>query len=186
MPNGSEPLPFAAAAPNPLATRIATSLAEGGYAPSMTIVRPGADLAEALCRSQARIVFASAAAQDQPIAELLRSVREYDRALPVVMVAEPREEESAIEAMRAGARDYVVTDHLHRLPAIVERELREAEWRREHVRFEARLQETQRLESIGLLAGGVAHDFNNLLTGIPGNSSMALDAVPRSSPARKM
>jgi nitrogen-specific signal transduction histidine kinase/CheY-like chemotaxis protein len=69
---------------------------------------------------------------------------------------------------------------------VVERELREARWRREHARFEARLQQTQRLESIGLLAGGVAHDFNNLLTGILGNSSMALDAVPRSSPARKM
>jgi signal transduction histidine kinase len=102
------------------------------------------------------------------------------------MVAEPFEEEAAIEAVRAGARDYILTDHLHRLPAVVERELREARWRREHARFEARLQQTQRLESIGLLAGGVAHDFNNLLTGILGNSSMALDAVPRSSPARKM
>ena len=186
MANGSEPLPFVVIAPLPLARQIEKSLAEGGYSPAMTVLQPGDDLAAVLRDNQPRIVFACCAGKDVSVADLLRDLREYDRSLPLVIVAEPREEEAAIEAMRAGARDYVVLDHLNRLPAVVERELREAEWRRERVRFEARLQQTQRLESIGLLAGGVAHDFNNLLTGILGNSSMALDAVPRSSPARRM
>jgi two-component system, cell cycle sensor histidine kinase and response regulator CckA len=52
----------------------------------------------------------------------------------------------------------------------------------ERQRLEAKLRESAKLESLGVLAGGVAHDFNNLLVGILGNASMLQQDVPDSSP----
>jgi len=42
----------------------------------------------------------------------------------------------------------------------------------EQKKLEAQIQQVQKLEAIGTLAGGIAHDYNNLLMGILGNASL--------------
>lgn len=49
--------------------------------------------------------------------------------------------------------------------------------------MEAELAKAQKLESIGLLAGGVAHDFNNIMTAVFGSLALAKMEVPEDSPA---
>jgi two-component system, cell cycle sensor histidine kinase and response regulator CckA len=44
--------------------------------------------------------------------------------------------------------------------------------------------QTQKIDSIGRLAGGVAHDFNNILTTILGNAELALMQLPTDAPLR--
>ncbi|MCU1239062.1 MAG: sensor hybrid histidine kinase [Candidatus Solibacter sp.] len=52
---------------------------------------------------------------------------------------------------------------------------------KEHRKLEAQMQHTRRLESMGVLAGGVAHKFNNLLTSIMGYASLANSEVTAGS-----
>jgi PAS domain S-box-containing protein len=52
----------------------------------------------------------------------------------------------------------------------------------ERQRLEQRLQDSQKIEAVGRLAGGVAHDFNNMLQTILGYAEMAIQDAPPDGP----
>jgi len=55
----------------------------------------------------------------------------------------------------------------------------------ERKRLQNQLQKSQKMESLGLLAGGVAHDLNNVLSGIVSYPELILMSLPKDSTLRK-
>lgn len=79
--------------------------------------------------------------------------------VPFIIVSGTIDEVSAVDAMRAGAHDYVLKGHLERLLPAIERELADAERRRERLRTEAELRLVQQRFSatFNQAAVGMAH-----------------------------
>ena len=165
---------------------IVLELRRGGFEPVCRRVDDSAALRNALDQAPWDVVLSDFSLPRFSVAEALRMVQQTNPELPFVIVSATIGEEAAVEAMRAGAQDYILKHRLGRLVPAVQRELRESEVRRERRNLEDQLRHAQKLESLGLLAGGVAHDFNNLLTGILGNASLVREMVGSDSESGRM
>src|SRR6266571_1564644 len=120
---------------------------------------------------------------DAPAALVL--LQQHSEDIPFIVVSGSVGEDTAVAVMKAGAVDYVMKDRLARLAPAVTRAIDGARLRRDRRRLEQQLQEAQKLEAVGKLAGGVAHDFNNVLTAILGSAELLLLDSPPGAPTRE-
>lgn len=95
--------------------------------------------------------------------DALRAVRALEPPVPFIFVSGTMGEDTAVQALRDGAADYILKDKTARLPSAAARAIREARSRYEHERVEKELLRSQRLDSMAMLAAGLSHDLRNIL-----------------------
>lgn len=119
-------------------------LRRGGFAPESLRAQTESEVRQAIKRPW-DLVVSDYNLRGFTGLEALPIIHEADPHLPVIIVSGTRGEEFVVEAMRAGARDFVTKDSLYRLSPAVRRELAEGEARREKRRLKAALEEQQKL-----------------------------------------
>jgi len=131
------------------ATLLVRQLSRAGYAPEIERVATLAALHAALDRHPWDIVIADYSLPGFTGADALALVRSRDVDTPFIFVSGSIGEDLAVEAMKAGANDYVMKGNLTRLVPAIERELRDARGRRARREAEALLVESEeRLRAI--------------------------------------
>ena len=118
-------------------------LRRGGFEPAFERMDTPEALRAALAHQEWDIIFADYSMPHFSGTAALALVREGGLDLPFIFLSGTIGEDTAVEAMRAGAQDYVTKGNLKRLLPAVERELQDARERRDRKRAEATLRVTQ-------------------------------------------
>jgi len=124
-----------------------------------------------------------------PVSEVLEYAGNTSVRVPLVMIGKEGEEQDAVQALRDGVSDYVRLTQLGRLPAIIERALREQRnndrQNRAQIELERAadvLRENQKLLTLGRLAASIAHEINNPLESV--TNLLYLMEIDQTSPEK--
>lgn len=118
---------------------ILRQLRRGGYDPIHIRVETAGELTAALEEGVWDIVISDYSLPQFSGLAAIEVCAKRGFEIPFILVSGTVGEEEAVQAMKAGAHDYLMKDNLPRLAPAVRRELREAQARRERLRAEARL-----------------------------------------------
>jgi diguanylate cyclase (GGDEF)-like protein len=121
-------------------TLIVCELERGGYDPTVERVDTPAAMVVALDKQTWDIIFAGYPMPNFSGMDALARVRERELDVPFIFVSDTMGEETAVEAMKAGAQDYLMKSNLKRLLPTVEQQLHAASVRRKRNRFEETVQ----------------------------------------------
>ena len=125
----------------------------------------------------------------QPVETIFRLVDERTQASQVALVKECLEQGKAMHlaegfCIRTKTGELLPIDdsiapicdgEMNGIVIVFRDRTRRQQLERDRATFERHLFESQRLDSIGMLASGIAHDFNNLLTVVRGNADFCAD-----------
>jgi PAS domain S-box-containing protein len=132
---------------------ILRAIRRGGFDPTYTRVENADDMAKALKESW-NIVISDFNLPQFGGLDALRMLQETGQDVPFILVSGTIGEEVAVQALKAGAHDYLMKDRLTRLGSAIEREVREAELRHERAAQTAKMREMDsRNRSIVNMAG---------------------------------
>jgi signal transduction histidine kinase len=125
--------------------------------------------------------------------QIMESVKDLGLDTLFIIMTGDTSMDSAIKAIRKGASDYIrkpfESDELMIRVENAIRHKRSKDEKKiiqsEKKQLEMQLRQSQKMEAIGTLAGGMAHDFNNTLGIIIGNTELAIRTTPKDSPNRQ-
>jgi PAS domain S-box-containing protein len=135
-------------------------LTRAGFAVHACRIQSADELLKALAQTRGwDLVIADYTLPGFGAREALKILQTSGADIPFIIVSGTIDEVSAVDAMRAGAHDYVLKGHLERLIPAIERELADADRRRERVATETELRLAQRRFSatFNQAAVGMAH-----------------------------
>lgn len=123
------------------AVALVHELERGGYAPEYVRVDEMEALAAALRQMNWDVALVACRVSGLAVPEALRRLRESKPDLPAIIVAGAEEENTAVDLLQCGARDYLLRENLRRLVPAIRRELEQATVRRLHRQAEVELKE---------------------------------------------
>ena len=119
--------------------RLVRELERDGYESTFKRVDTAEAMAAALDEQAWDLVIADYSMPSFSSPAALKLLKEKELDLPFIIVSGTIGEDRAVEAMKAGAHDFILKNNLKRLLPAIQRELREASGRRARLRAEARL-----------------------------------------------
>ncbi|TAA07531.1 hybrid sensor histidine kinase/response regulator [Pseudoxanthomonas winnipegensis] len=138
-------------------------LVDAGLEAEFERVDTEAELARALATFKPDLVLSDLSMPGFSGHQALQLVRGHQPPIPFIFVSGTMGEETAVQALREGAADYILKDKTARLPSAAARAIREARSEHERARVEKELLRSQRLDSMAMLAAGLSHDLRNIL-----------------------
>jgi|GEM_PF-538209 len=122
---------------------IVRELRRAGYDVSFRKVDTPEEMRNALSKEEWDIILSDYVMPHFTTAEALSILKETGLDIPFIIVSGAIGEQAAVELMKAGAHDFVMKDSLAKLGPVAQRELRDADTRRERRQAQERLKESE-------------------------------------------